>query len=290
MNNLLKATLLFLLIFHSSVYAKEEIKWLIWELNPEFISKGKEAQNGYADKFLKDFITMLPEYNHSIVVLNTRRWFLESSKKGHCTPHIWKRFKLDDQYYSKAYTLTAPHGILIHKKNQKKFGEKNSMLSLESILNDSSLTLTVPLFRYKKEGSRYPILYDYFKPHIGKKHLLEVTTSANEVSPRMLDINRADYLIAYPTTATAFSRIKKQPNNYLFYPIKEDPYYKKIYVSCDKSNLGKTVIEKLNQLITPKVHKKFLSYHEEWNEKNPQFRKKYLDYFIHKKEDKFVIQ
>jgi len=282
------AFLLFLI--PTSIYAKETIKWLVWELNPAFINHGKEARNGYADKFLKRFIKNLPEYEHRIIWLNTKRWFRESSKYGSCTPHIWKRFKLDDQYYSKPYTLTAPHGILIHEKNIKKFGEEGDILSLEEILKNNSLTLTVPLFRYKEMASRYPVLFKYFKPYLGKKHLKEVTTNANEINPKMLDKDRSDYLIAYPTTAQSYVRINNVENNYLFYSIKEDPFYKKIYVSCDKSDLGKEVIEKINTMFTKELHEEFLSYHEEWNNKNSQFRKKYRDYFINGIEDEFIIQ
>jgi len=289
LKNILKL-FIFLFLINSTLYSKESIKWLIWELNPEFIHHGKQAQQGYADKFLKTFIKKLPEYNHTIIWLNTKRWFKESSKYGSCTPHIWKRFKLDDQYYSEPYTLTSPHGILIHKKNVGKFGEEGDILSLENILKDNSLMLTVPLVKYKDMGSRYPILYKYFKPYIGEKNVQEITTNANEINPKMLDKNRTDYLIAYPTTAQSFARINNEKNNYIFYSIKEDPYYKKIYVSCDKSSLGKEVIEKINTLFTQELYEEFLSYHEEWNNKNPQFRKKYTDYFIKGIEDKFIIQ
>ncbi len=279
-----------LLLTNTSAYSKQRIKWLVWELNPEFINHGKEKGNGYADKFLKKFIKNLPEYEHVIVWLNTKRWFKESSKYGSCTPHIWKRFKLDDQYYSKPYTLTAPHGILVHNKNIEKFGKPDDILSLENILRDKSLTLTVPLFKYKDMGSRYPILYKYFKPHVGDKNLQEVTTNANEINPKMLDKDRSDYLIAYPTTAQAFARIRNVENNYTFYSIKEDPYYKKIYASCDKSELGAEVIDKINKMFTKEFYREVLSYHEEWNEKNPQFRKKYIDYFINGIENEFVVQ
>ena len=289
MKNLLRLLIL-LLLFSTSVYSKERIKWLVWELNPEFINHGKEKGNGYADKFLKTFIKNLPQYNHSIVWLNTKRWFQESSKRGSCTPHIWKRFKLEDQHYSKAYTLTAPHGILIHKKDKKRFGEEGEILSLEKIIKDTSLTLTVPLVKYKDMGSRYPILYQYFKPYIGRKHLQEVTTSANEVNPKMLDKNRTDYLIAYPTTAQSYARINKEENNYIFYSIKEDPFYKKIHVSCDKSELGAEIIGKINKMFTKELQEEFLSYHEEWNNGNVQFRKKYTDYFINGITDEFIVQ
>ena len=282
--------LLILFFLNSSLFAKEKIRWLIWELNPEFILNGKEAGNGYADKFLKMFIKKLPQYEHSIVWLNTKRWFKESGKKGTCTPHVWKRFKLDSQYYSKPYTLTAPHGILIHKKNAHKFGKRGKILSVEEILKDDSLTLTVPLFKYEQEGSRYPVLFKYFQPYLGKKHLQEVTTNANETHPKMLDKDRTDYLIAYPTTAPAYARIDNVQNDYIFYSIKEDPYYKKIHVSCTKSPLGKEVITQINEMLTKEIHEEFLSYHEEWNNKNPLFRKKYTDYFIHGIEDTFIIQ
>ena len=282
--------LLFLLLINTTAYSKERIKWLVWELSPEFINHGKESGKGYADKFLKTFIKNLPEYDHSIVWLNTKRWFKESSKYGSCTPHIWKRFKLDDQHYSKPYTLTAPHGIIIHKKNSAKFGKVGEVLSLEKILENDSLTLTVPLFKYKDMGSRYPILYKYFKPHLGNKNLQEVTTNANEINPMMLDKNRTDYLIGYPTTAQAFARIKNVENNYIFYSIKEDPYYKKIYASCDKSELGEEIIGKINNMFTKEFYEEVLSYHEEWNDKNPQFRKKYTDYFINGIEDEFIVQ
>lgn len=274
----------------SSLHAKEKISWLVWELAPEFIAKGELQGQGYADKFLQTFIKNLPEYEHEIVWLNTRRWFRESGKPNRCTPHIWKQFKFHEQFYSKAYTLTPPHGILIHERNRHKFTIQNDSVSIQELLKDDSLTLTVPIFRYKKEGSRYPVLYPYFEPYIDKKNLQEVISNTNEISPVFLDKNRSDYLIAYPTTATAYSRINKKTNQYLFYPIKEDPFYKTIHVACFNNALGQTVIHKINKMIDYKMQETFLQYHEEWNNKNPQFRQKYIDYFIQGIDDSYIIQ
>jgi len=71
--------------------------------------------------------------------------------------------------------------------------------------------------------------------------------------------------------------------------IKEHNRYKNVHVSCNDNAFGRRVIDKINALLTKETYLKFLSYHEEWNNGDAEFRNTPIDYFINKKKLKNVV-
>lgn len=101
---------------------KPTLRWLVWELSPEFIPQGPLKGQGYADKFLAFFIERMPEYKHEIVWTNVNRWNVESQRPNHCTPHVWGDFFKDTSLLSRPYTFTAPHVLIAHQRMQPRLG------------------------------------------------------------------------------------------------------------------------------------------------------------------------
>lgn len=282
---------LFCFIFSSPINAKDDIHWLIWDLPPEFVKTGPLKNQGYADKFLKNFISWLPGYNHRIQHVNVPRWSTEIFKPQRCTAHLWGGFFTDYLKLSKPYSFTPPHVLIFPKRLESRMGPAGTVLSLEEVLKQPDLKLaTMPLiFNKDAEQSRYPVLFPYLKPYIGKENYVQYSGGRNHIDLRLLLHDRVDYTIGYPTTITNQQRTDNIGNDYISYPIKEHHHYKKVYVACADTDFGRKVIATINDRLTPDVLQMLLGYHEEWNGKNQEFHQTYMDYFIHKKDVPAVI-
>lgn len=261
------------------------IYWLVWELSPEFIKKGDWAGKGYADKFLEYFTKHLPGYDHVIQWTNVRRWSQEALRPNRCSSHLWGHFYRDQLVYSKAYTFTPPHTLIFHKRFQEQLGPPGSVVSIAELLENPDLRLvTLPLFpNGKNKEARYPILRDYLEPHLDKPNYIQFGGLANEVNLLFLEKDRADYTIGYPSTVTAQVRSKGIQDNFIYYRIKEHQRYKKIYVACYGDAFGKQVIAKINAALTKEALSEFIDYHEEWNQRDPEFRRASEAFFLHGK-------
>ncbi|WP_020592315.1 hypothetical protein [Kiloniella laminariae] len=266
--------------------------WFVWDLAPEFIQTGPWKNQGYADKFLDFFIKHLPEYEHSVRHVNIPRWSREVLLPNRCSAHLWGGFFPDQLLLSKPYSFTPPHVAIFHKRHQARIGPQGTMVSLAELLQQNDLTLVImPLdFNDKARQSRYPVLYPYLAPYVGKVNLMERNGSENTINLALLGHGRADYTLGYPSTITTQKRINNLGDDYIAYRIKEHNLYKNVYVACKNDDFGKEVIEKVNRLLTEEILLKFLAYHEEWNDKDVEFRRTTIDYFIDKKKLANVIQ
>ncbi len=262
--------------------AKKRITWFIWDLPPEFVSSGPYQGQGYADKFLQFFIQQLPEYQHSILAVNVPRWSLQARVPGTCTAHLWGGFYPELLAYSKAYTFTPPHILIFNKKYEQRFGPQGTVLSIEELLKQRNLKLLLVKVDFNKAASqsRYPVLYQYLKPHLGDPNLVEHSIHHNFINLDMLEKGRGDYTIGYPSTIASQKRTLGVVGEFISYRIKEHNLYKKVHVACFNDAFGREVIKKVDRSLTKDVLLKFLEYHEEWNNKDPYFRQTTIDYFI----------
>jgi len=288
------ALLFCLVIFSPPFYgkAKEQLIWFAWELEPEFVTSGPLKGQGYADKFLSFFIDSLPEYDHKIQYVNVPRWSVEVLKPNRCSAHLWGGFFPDQLLLSKPYSFTPPHMVIFPKRLQNRIGPEGTVVSLKELLEQSDLTLQIlPLtFNDNAEQSRYPVLHPYLAPYVGKPNLVEQYTTKNTINLRMLEQDRADYTIGYPTTVIAQQRTSNLSGDYITYSIKEHNLYKNVYVACKNDAFGRKVIDKINTILTKTTILKFLSYHEEWNNHDADFRRTTIDYFINGKDLENVIE
>ncbi len=271
-----------------SVHSKENretLIWFVWNLPPEFIQEGKWKGQGYADKFLAFFIESLPEYDHKIEFVNVTRWSREALEPNRCTAHLWGGFFPEKLVQSKPYTVTPPQVGIFPENAQERLGPPGTAISLNHLLNETNLRLAIIRLDLEKEAlqSRYPILHPLLAPHIGTQKIIEQNSNLNVPSLKLLDYGRADYLIGYPSTITAQKRVFGFDRSYAVYHFEEHNFYKKIYVACSKTPTGQKVVNRVNTLLTEETYLKFLSYQEEWNMGDPEFRRTVIDYFINDK-------
>ncbi len=271
---------------------KEPLLWFVWDLAPEFINSGPWKDQGYADKFLKFFIDNLPGYDHSIRDVNVPRWSREVLGPNRCTAHLWSGFFPDQLLLSRAYSFTPPHVAVFHQRHEARIGASGTVVSLEELLKQTDLTLMIMRLNFsdKADQSRYPVLHSYLAPWVGKANLIEQSSRSNVVNLRLLELGRADYTLGYPSTIMTQKRVNNLQGEYVTYHLKEHNLYKNVYVACRNDEFGRRVIKKINALLTDETLMKFLSYHEEWNNGDADFRRTTIDYFINNKKLDNVIK
>ncbi len=258
--------------------SKPTITWLIWELSPEFIRYGEHAGTGFADKFLEFFIENLPQYNHQIQWTSIQRFHRVALLSQRCSPHIWGTFYRDQLAYSKPYMLTPPHVAIFHKSDEDRLGPPETMLSIQDLFAKEKMSLLTPTV-YMDEP-RYPILSKYLEPYMGTDQVIEMTHGVNEVDLRLIERGRADFALGYPTTISAQRVDRGIKGDFISYPLMEEQTYNEIHVSCFGDAFGKNVLQQIDQMMDQETLMKFLSLYEEWNNKDPRFRKAFIEKIV----------
>ncbi|MDX1739089.1 MAG: hypothetical protein R3261_12680 [Alphaproteobacteria bacterium] len=159
------------------------------------------------------------------------------------------------------------------------------MVSLTDLLSKTDLRLvTLPIYLGENAGeTRYPILSNIMRPFIGTSKLTEYKSSINVVNLKLIEREKFDYTIGYPSTIATQKRVYGIQDHFNYYQIAEHQLYKKVYVACAKGQFGEQVIGTLDAALTPDVFSQFIDYHAEWNENDPAFRQVNEAFFIHGK-------
>jgi len=275
-------------------YSKEVVTWVTWDFKPDFIHEGVYKNQGYVDKHMAYLHKNMPEYKHEFVMVNMGRLMIELAKPTHCAAMLWQGYMPEHLIYSTSYSFTPPYGIFTLKDKIKQFGPEGSLVSLVELLKNKELrlgVLSVYADEIKQKNSRYPVLHKFLKPYLNESNVLQLRTNTNQMNMQYLIKDRVDYVISNPMTAPTEVKLKGLKNDFVFYNLIENPYYKKIASACTNSKVGRAVIKKINQLTTSVAIMKYLEYQEEWNGNNLIFRNKTIDYFIKKQtEDLNVIE
>ena len=224
--------------------ANSDITWMTFGQIPAYISTGRFKDQGFMDltirmlheKVLSDFEPVFFQVNHN-------RFNLMAVEEGNC--YIgWKTFE-NHRIFSTPIFIWYPSGIIIHKRNQSKFGAKGSILSLKKLLENDGLTLgVIDAFAYSPEIQKF--LSDYR----GRNHVYFMKSSAMQVNLKMLTGRRIDYTIGWPSQPISEERLNHLKNDFMFYNVEEDQNYLYVGVSCSDCDRGRQVIERVNTLFS----------------------------------------
>lgn len=268
----------------SSHQAKEKILWVKWNLQPEYIDAGPYKGQGYLDHFLEYVQDQLPEFEHESEFQTLNRLSLSWEKGNVCAVHIWLGYWPDKIVYSQPYTFTPRFGVVARKDSDfvDEFGEYDTV-SLKDLLQNTDYRVgMLPLYYKGSKDSRYPLMAPLIEPYLGTSKVHEFSNSRNEVSVAYLDRNRVDYMIRQSITQASELKTKGLKDVYRFFYLEEGGRNKLVASACSNSALGKRVIAKVDQLIGPEFHKRYLHYRQQWDSSNYRYDKTFTDHFLNK--------
>ncbi len=268
----------------SYAQAKQTIRWLGWEQVPNFIIKGEFKGQGIGDSFTSWLQQALPQYHHENVISNTRRYNLLIREENVCVAWAWivpgsKEFR----EHSRPVSLAPGSGIHVLKSKQHLFGEPGEILTLAKLLANPNIKLGfLAGMTYSKK------VHQLLNQYKGQPNVHYSSRHAVEFDLKLLDRNRLDYFFGFSSQSIANAKINGIKNKYQFYNLKEMDVYTSMHTHCSKTPFGKSVMQKLNRVITNKLLMKHLEVIEKWNGKNKQYRQVFMQHVINQQPSKQV--
>ena len=249
---MLKIIILFL--FSITLFSKETIVWMIWDLPPNFILSGEQKNKGYQGIRLKMVQDRLPQYNHESQVMNFNRALTiykekDDSKKIYCTNDLISHASLDfDDYLSIATFPFKGHYLVTSKDRMKLFDNSKQAVVIEDIIQNEKLKLVVAKNRpYLGAGE---VLEAYLKKNPSQTHITTMSTlNMGESMFNFVFKNRADYTFEYVFRATYYAKRIGVLEEVAVFPIKENEGVFYGFHSCVKTLKGKKVIDEVNEII-----------------------------------------
>jgi len=259
---LIKSLLLIILLI-SSAYSKETIRWMIWDLPPNFIIRGEHKGLGYHRVRLNMLKNQLREYHHEEQVMNFNRVKViyddkDDSKVIYCANDFITHPNWDiDDYLSVATFPYKAYYLVTSKEKAHLFGKEGVTVSLSKIIKNTSLRLVISKNRpYLEAGD---VVSQYLKKNPKAKHITKLSTQ--NVGKSMFGSifkNRADYTFEYINKVTFYGKELGLLDQAVIFPMKESSEVYYGHVSCVKTPKGKTVIDKINKAI------RVLKYTDKW--------------------------
>ena len=254
---------LLLLLFVSSLFSKDTIRWMIWDLPPNFILTGKHKGLGYQEQRLTMIQKKLSEYNHEQIVMNTNRAKVtfrdkDDSEVIYCANDFITHPNLDiDDYLSVATFPFKAYYLVTSKDKAHLFGKKGETLSLTKIIRNENLRLVVSKNRPYLDAGK--VFKHYIKLNPNQKHIKALSTQ--NIGKSMFSSifkDRADYTFEYINKITYYGKELGVLDDTVIFDMKENKAIYYGHVTCVKTQKGKEVISKVNEII------RVLKYKYEW--------------------------
>ncbi len=283
MSRIIRILLIFLL-FPFQLFAQEKntIIWIQNDFPPVWISEGPSKGTGGGDLIQKLLMEKLKGYNHFIRRANVSR--LKIMMKNGEKVCACAKFKTPDRekimYFNQIpSSFILSNGIITLKEKRLLFGNDFKM-SLANTLKNKNLRLGITQDR-KYGGQIDQIL----KLNKGTANIYErVGLDNTEGLLNMLLTSRLDYILGYDWELQYMLKQSMSPqkaDSLIFLPIQEIKPYLISYIACSKTEWGRSVLGKIDEILreeTPKEH--YIEIWEQWMSNKKLYRKLYKEFFL----------
>lgn len=236
--------ILSILLVSTSLFS-QNIVWNSVDFPPSLIIKGELKDKGFSDQARTLISQKVTKFTHDIEYVNSARAINNlKTKVNYCFSGLNKNEKREKfVYFSEPFIYSLPNEIVIKKENIRKFYQfidKDGNIDFERLLEDTTLQLA-----YTKERSYSKYIDKVITKNVDNSNL--VYRPASDLTKgflKMLEANRADYIIEYPVMVSYNSN-----KEFLSIPIKGSNTTFPVYVGCSKTTVGKNIINEINKVI-----------------------------------------
>jgi len=263
--------------------AKDSVTWMEAIAPPFFIHEGKNKGQGYEDVVTDILKENLSEYAHEEMTANISRHYY-NFKQGQkvCNVGLYKTPEREEfLYFSTPSFFTLPTVLVIKKDKFADFGN-SKIVRLDSLLKDGKLVIGRATNR--SYGKYVDAILNKYK---GRDNIF--VFEGEELSHnffQMLKLDRLDALISLPEEAIYQAEKLGIKDEIMTLTIEENQVgYESwlSYVGCSKTEWGKKIIKRINQiLLTQRPTKKYREAYERWLDDSSleNYRKLYDTIFL----------
>lgn len=234
------------------------ITWTSWDNPPAYVLSGKEKGMGIQDQIEKDITSLLKEYVHERLTVNISRVLQMAKEDGTSCNAGW----LDTPewrelfYFSKPVFIIKSNGAIIRKDKARLF-KYSKKISLERLLAEKNLRLGVSR-AYGQGIDQILQKYNY-----QNNPMIDVVSS-DLLAHQMLRKGRVDFIIGYPIEINYYRQMSNDQSDVVYLPLEENEDTIEVVLACNKTAIGKQVIDQINKLLDKKSLKRFEKYQDYW--------------------------
>ncbi len=262
--------------------AEDSITWMEADFVPGYIHEGPLKGQGYEDVITQIFQKNLRGYTHQTMIGNMARMTHEFKQgKQVCNVSLFKTPEREAfMYFSIPSTFTLPNGLIAKKDKLSLFGNAKTIL-LEDVLKSK---VKLGISKDRSYGKNIDAILEKYKNssnivvHSGK--------DVFESLFQMLIRDRVDCMLGLPEEVMYVAEQKGEKDRIASLTLKENEntYDSWLgYVACSKTDWGKQVIAKINQILrTERPTPEYRSAYERWLDEHAResYRKLYDDIFL----------
>ena len=257
--------------------------WMEADAPPFFIHTGEFKGQGYEDIVTDILQENLPEYSHKMMSANMSR-HMYNFKHGQdvCNVGLYRTPAREAfLYFSIPSFFTLPTVLVIKKERYADFGGIKTV-NLDKLLKSGKLT--IGRAKERSYGKNVDVVLDRYKGQDNIFLFEESEFSKNFF--QMLDMGRLDAMISLPEEAMYQAEKQGIKDDIMTLTIAENQKGFDSWLSsvgCSKTEWGKKVINRINQiLLTQRPTKRYRHAYERWLDESSlkNYRKLYDQVFI----------
>jgi len=249
----------FLSLFTSCLLAKETVTWAVHDMPPAWIISGKHKGKGIVDYQRKAYQNELQKFDHNqVLVTQERLYALMKTKQttqtycnaGQLIPETLKPFI----YSSNPVDKIIPNHIITTTDNYKKMNLHDGMVQLSELLSNEDLALG-----FVKSRPFGGTVNEVVEATIGQNNVLVFSYTMLHKLPALLDLGRIDYFFDYPFMVKYYKKVNQVKSEFVSVKMKENNVYYNYFVICNKTDVGKFVIDKVNLVLASDRNKSVIN-------------------------------
>ncbi len=256
--------------------ARETLTWLMRDIPPSTIFSGAMRGQGAIDQLMPLLTARMPEYNHVLMRVNRARalQMLSDDTSLSCDPTmLWTAERARTLLFSIPIGAILSSGLIVRKEEISKFEPyvEDGKLDFAALMASRTIKLGIVAERSYGEmidHTLHDVDEDILVPHYG-----------NDAVGSLLQMERLGRLQAFisfwPEARYQAMQQGIRPEELAFLPIKDNPAYQFVYVSCSNSPKGKQAIELINREMRVLRETSLMGFYAQWLE--PAQRASYLE-------------
>lgn len=270
-------------LFPAAAAANDSVTWMEAVAPPFFIHEGEFKGQGYEDVVTDILKENLPEYNHDEMRSNLSRHYY-NFKQGQkvCNVGLYKTAEREEfLHFSIPSFFTLPTVLVIKKERLADFGGTKT-IQLEPLLKNGKVT--IGRAKNRSYGKDVDAILDKYK---GRDNVF--VFEGEELSKnffQMIQLGRLDAMISLPEEAIYQAERLGIKDEIMTLTIEENQVGYDSWLSsvgCSKTEWGKKIIEKINQiLLVQRPAKRYREAYERWLDESSleNYRKLYDEVFL----------